>query len=202
MPTEAQLASANPKPKPKGKALGIPKWGWIAAVAIGLIIGYILLRRPSGASAGNAAPDTSGNPSAGVSGAATDSGGGGGAIGVPPNFLDYLKAIGVAGGTSGQTSATATTDSPGNQTPGSFAMVPDPITPGNFVAGDPVTGQPYGGAGDYVQLPGAGGPVAPGSGLAGLILPGAGEAGKAVAPYTGPVGPATTPPLPKGAVPQ
>lgn len=82
MPTEAELKAVNkPKGKPtKGKPLGIPLWGWIAAAAVGLILGYMLLKRSS-ASAANSAPAPSSNPS--DNGAGADSGGGGG-IAIPP----------------------------------------------------------------------------------------------------------------------
>lgn len=217
MPTEAQLntdPTPKPKPKGKGKALGIPKWGWIAALAIGLVIGYILLRKSSSAGGSNPAPETSGNPSAGESGAGQSSGdGGGGAIGVPPNFLDYLKAIGVSGGQSSQTSAPPSTNSPAQATaPSDSAAQPGPSDPaisggtdssvllgsgpGSILSGVGTAGAEVG---SMIGLPNPPGPVA-GSGLAGLILPGVGEAGKAMAPYAGPVGPSSTPPLPKGKV--
>lgn len=215
MSTEAQLntdPTPKPKPKGKGKALGIPKWGWIAALAIGLVIGYILLRKSSSAGGSNPAPETSGNPSAGESGAGQSSGdGGGGAIGVPPNFLDYLKAIGVSGGQSSQTSASPTTSestsatnasdaaaNPGPQDPqdptfllnGQYSNWLNP-PPATFIGNDPgfkslLTPPPATYLGNEPGF--------------GSLISGIGSGPSSPAPAAPVAGPSITPPLPKGKV--
>lgn len=94
---------ANPKAKsPKGKPLGIPMWGWVAAIAGGLVLAYFIARK----SRSSTSPEESGT--AGQSGSsplgANDSGAGGGVVAPPPpdimDLLEKLKALGIIGGTT------------------------------------------------------------------------------------------------------
>lgn len=87
--------------KVKGKPFGIPMWGWIAAAAVGIIVGYILLKN-SGASAATSAGASS-VPSAGAPADSSDQGSGVVAAPAPDDnqLLDELKALGIIGGGTG-----------------------------------------------------------------------------------------------------
>src|SRR5262252_2114561 len=103
MPTETQLQSANPRGRPKKPPLGIPLWGWAAAAAIGIIIGYFLLKKKSPTGDSSSSNQTTPLPFG-------DSGGAGGSGG--PSLADILAAMGVS------------------KTPGQ-STVPTPSTPDN-----------------------------------------------------------------------
>jgi len=79
MPNEVQPKPGAKNGKSvKGKPLGIPMWGWIAGAAIGLIIGYILVKR-SGSSSASSDTGTGPSPLGG-----SNSGTGGGVVASPP----------------------------------------------------------------------------------------------------------------------
>lgn len=167
MPTKTV---AKPKGVPaKGKPLGIPMWGWIAAAAVGLIIGYVLLKRSS-ANAANSAPASSTTPSA--NGAGADSSGSGGGIAIPPGTTQDLISTMTDPGTTGS--------SGNNQQvytgPGAAALAAS--QPGGTIGSsgwNPVTNTPtapistFGGLGNPVNAAGPGGtgqsPLQPGKGL-------------------------------------
>lgn len=91
------MPSANPAPKKppvsaKGKPLGIPMWGWFAAAAVGILIGYTLLRKSSGSLAGGTTPDQSFSPSADPG-----SGSPSGTVTIP-GVPDALQALGLTPG--------------------------------------------------------------------------------------------------------
>lgn len=79
MPATNPQVKGPPKGTPKGRGLmGIPTWGWIAAVAIGLAIAYIFAKK-SGAASQDAGSESGPNPLGG-----SDSGAGGGVVAPPP----------------------------------------------------------------------------------------------------------------------
>jgi hypothetical protein len=96
MPSEASLKAANKSPKAGAKSkgpMGIPLWGWVAAGIIGLVIGYTLFKKASGASAASTSPSA---PSSG----GTDNTGGASSSAANP-MEQLLRALGVStGGTT------------------------------------------------------------------------------------------------------
>jgi hypothetical protein len=76
MPREVQPPVK--KPGAKGKPLGIPTWGWIVGGVLGLVIGYMLVKR-SGSSAAASGSDSGSSPLG-----SPDSGTGGGEPSPPP----------------------------------------------------------------------------------------------------------------------
>lgn len=123
--TPAKAPGANPKVK--GKPLGIPKWGWVAGIAVGLLIAYVAVKKSgsiaSASDSGQSPASSSGSPLAG-----NDSGTGGGVVASPPpdmsQLLAQLKAMGLIGGGTGTSASTSGVGSdPGfndtsNPTPG------------------------------------------------------------------------------------
>lgn len=171
MPTQTK-ATVKPKGKPSsGKPLGIPMWGWVAAVAMGLIVGYFLLKR-SGAIT-SAPGSTNDSPSVG-SGA--DSGGGGGTIAIPPanptgTSADQISTMQDPGpGNTAQLSSQTTTLGNGPiSPPGGFFSTPTApyeAPPGGFFSAPPpqVIAPPGGFFGGSTPAPA---PSAPTTGVAG-----------------------------------
>lgn len=76
MPREVQAPVK--KPGTKGKPMGIPTWGWIVGGVLGLVIGYMLVKR-SGSSATTSGSDSGSGPLG-----SPDSGTGGGQPSPPP----------------------------------------------------------------------------------------------------------------------
>lgn len=83
----------QPKPGAKGKPGGVPIWAWGAAIAVGLIVGFVFLRKPQSAAA-EGAPAGPGAP---------PSSGGGGTIALPPDLLAALGLRPPAGSGGGET---------------------------------------------------------------------------------------------------
>lgn len=92
---------ADPLKKPpgspvKGKPLGIPMWGWMIAAALGIVIGYTILKQSKSASATDS---QSGISSADGSAIPPDKEDKGSGAGMPP-LEDILSALGLRGSTS------------------------------------------------------------------------------------------------------
>lgn len=94
--------AGKPAPKTKGKPLGIPTWGWIAAIAIGLVVGYVVLKKSGSSTAATTADQSSGSspsPLGDQTGA-----GGGGIVAVPPP--PSITPVNVPGSTQDQGAGT------------------------------------------------------------------------------------------------
>ena len=152
MPHDVQQPNKpNKPPNPKGKPLGIPKWGWAAAIGIGLLIGIVLLKR-SGSSAASGTGSDAGSNSSPLG--SNDSGSGGGVVASPPPpnspgvptvtteqqipQTPYVTPGGVEIGTYG-TTATKNIDLSNTQ-PTNY--VPPTATAGGYTVPAPVAGAP------------------------------------------------------------
>lgn len=94
------MPEASPKPKAptKGKPMGIPVWGWIAAVAAGLVIAFIIAKKSSASTS----PVDAGNVGA-TSPLGSQSDNSGAGVVAPPapdlaSLLEQLRAMGLFGG--------------------------------------------------------------------------------------------------------
>lgn len=124
-----------PGKTPKGKPLGIPMWGWLIAAAIGIVIGYTILKQSKSASA---LDSTGGIANADGSAIPPDAEEKGSGAGMPP-LEDILRALGLRGSSS----VVGEDSSPGSSSESaSFAVEsssePPPPDKGFF---DPVTGK-------------------------------------------------------------
>jgi hypothetical protein len=95
MPPDAKVANTKTgkPPAQKGKPLGIPKWGWIVGIALGLIIGYMVIRKSRSSSGIGTSGTGAGSDSSPLGN--SDSGSGGGASIASPTTPDLLSALGV-----------------------------------------------------------------------------------------------------------
>lgn len=114
-------------PKKPGSIAGIPKWGWIAGAAIGLLIGYMLIRSSS-ASGSPPLAGSGGNPATDTTTSDQQTSGN-----IP--WDEIIKALGLRGGTSTQpamttdTSTSQTTAASAATDPGPLGTDPSPIAP-------------------------------------------------------------------------
>jgi hypothetical protein len=115
-------SSLEPKPKvksTKGKPLGIPTWGWVAALVVGVLLGYILLKRSSNASAASAPVAT------GSSQGSTGTDNSSVTPPSPPDLLALLQALGLVGGGTGTVASNNGSSTEGNGV-GSAVTASDP----------------------------------------------------------------------------
>lgn len=124
---------AQKPPTPKGKGpMGIPVWGWIAAVVIGLAIAYVFAKK-TGAASQDTGSGSDSNPLG-----SSDSGTGGGVVAPPPPvYTAPPSGLGSEGGgdqsglgSTGQDIVDTITD-PGNTNP-------PPSTTATDIWGNPV----------------------------------------------------------------
>lgn len=88
-------AAPNPAAK-KAPPLGIPTWGWVAAIAIGLVVGFVIYKKSGTASADTGTAGSSPFPLGDQSG----NSGGGGVVASPPVQIpldELLQALGIRG---------------------------------------------------------------------------------------------------------
>ncbi len=78
-------STTTTKTNTKGKPLGIPKWGWIVGIALGLVIGYMVLKKSKSSSGGTIADTSSGSDSSPLGNSDSGSGGGASSGSVPTN---------------------------------------------------------------------------------------------------------------------
>ena len=122
MPTDAKVGNAhgakpNGKPGKKGAPLGIPMWGWIVGIALGLLVGYMVIKNK-----GTSSSDVSNSGSGSTPLGNTDSGGGGGTVAGSPSPNDAVLTG--AGSTQGPGS------DPGSVSPtGDSSTSTNPISP-------------------------------------------------------------------------
>lgn len=127
MPSDTQLKNANPKGTPKGgkkSPMGIPIWGWVIAAALGIIIGYTILKKSGGGSATSQdaqSPDQS-------TGASGDPGASG-SVALPPDVLSALGLSPTGGGASQTSAGSTTTDSSATQEANQAAVNPSISSP-------------------------------------------------------------------------
>jgi hypothetical protein len=88
-----------PGKTPKGKTLGIPMWGWLIAAALGIVIGYTILKQSKGRPSDSALDSTDGTSSVDGSALPADAENKGSGAGMPP-LEDILRALGLRGSTS------------------------------------------------------------------------------------------------------
>lgn len=149
MPNPSNSALKTPKNAPKGKPLGIPAWGWIVAVAIGIIVGYVVLKRsPSSNAAVGGTEAGSSDSSPDTEDSASNSPGD---IALP---LDILQALGLRPSGGGASAGTSSSGAPSGGDSSSTASTnltsinPD-LPVGTVVpasgTGDPFTGGAPGG---------------------------------------------------------
>lgn len=120
MPTKSQLKT-TPKnaPKKPGSPGGIPKWGWIMGAAIGLLIGYMLIRSSSASgSPGSSTAGSGGNPATDTSAANQASGN------IP--WEQILQALGLRGGGASTQPGTSVDTSTSQTTAAAAAIDPGP----------------------------------------------------------------------------
>lgn len=89
---------AAPKKAPVGKKppLGIPKWGWVAAIGAGLLIGYLVLKKSNSSSSSDQSSGTETSP------LGQSSGTGAGAVASPaPTNNPILQTLTDPGKTNG-----------------------------------------------------------------------------------------------------
>lgn len=125
------MPAPNPAPTkapPKGKGpMGIPVWGWIVAVVIGLGIAYIFAKKTGAASQDTGTTESGPNPLGG-----SDSGSGGGVVAPPPpGYTAPPPPETSPGTTSPGSSVIDTLTDPGNTNP-------PPSTTATTVFGNPV----------------------------------------------------------------
>lgn len=153
MPHEIQKGNTATKPGAKKAPLGIPTWGWVAAIALGLVIGYLMIKNKGANAAGSSSTDSSGTNPLGSSGNS-----GGGAVASPPPdqtlnpITSTLNDPGTVSNPSGDSSTSTNpfvnpTSSPTNQflNPGGEVQTLSPFAP--------VSGAPSAPGSDYI-LPG------------------------------------------------
>lgn len=123
-------------PKGKGKVLGMPVWAAALAIGLGLVVGFILLKRQGSGEGGNQAASDSGFPKKDE-----QSSGGGGGLGLAdlPSLGVTTASLGVSTGAqnSGQTFSTGdastgfTSTSLASQATGAGLLQPSASSPLN-----------------------------------------------------------------------
>lgn len=106
-------------PKKPGNIAGIPKWGWIVGAAIGLIIGYMLIRNSSASGSTGSSPAGSGGTTSG-----SDSQQASGNI----PWDEIIKALGLRGG-GGSTTPPPTSGTPTDPPGSPISTEPPTATP-------------------------------------------------------------------------
>lgn len=139
MPTDAKVGNprANGKPGKKQGLMGIPTWGWIVGIALGLVVGYLVIRK-SGSSSTSTTGSSSGSDSSPLGNSESGTGGGAVAGSPTPNNPVIVGAGGTQGSTSDPGAVTPSGDSSTSQTvpsqtvpsiaPTIYQNVPDPYT--------------------------------------------------------------------------
>lgn len=147
----ARASTTTTKTSTKGKPLGIPPWGWVIGIALGLIIGYMVLRN-RGSSGGSSSDTSSGSGSSPLGN--TDSGPGGGASSGSPSQNPVVVSSGLdtqgAGSNPGAVEPQGDSSTSTNPTAFTDVVVPAPSGVGAVAAGfAPNPG--YSSAGDVAQ---------------------------------------------------
>lgn len=156
MPTDAKVG--NPRagkpganaPK-KGAPLGIPKWGWVVGIALGLIVGYMVIKK-SGSSSSNGS--SSGSDSSPLGNSDSGSGGGASSGSSSPNNPVIIGAGGTQTPTSDPGAVSGTGDSSTSTNPAFTPSEPASSFPAYILSpGNIYSQQTSPGSSTYEQLP-------------------------------------------------
>lgn len=90
MPREVAPPKPGTKPGTKKAPLGIPTWGWIAAIGLGLVIGYLMIRNKGSAASDNSSAESSGESPLN---SPTGKSGGGGVASPSPDILPITQTL-------------------------------------------------------------------------------------------------------------
>lgn len=132
MPPSATPGAKPPAkvPAKKGGMGGIPKWGWIAGGAIGLVIGYMIVKKSGSSTTPDATAGNDTGSSANPLGT-SNSGSGGGVVASPPpdysQLMAELQAMGLtpAAGASSPPGTTSDQTQELQPTPSGFSSAPN-----------------------------------------------------------------------------
>lgn len=153
MATEAKVGNPragkpNPNAPKKGAPLGIPKWGWIVGIGLGLIIGYMVIKKSGSGSSGSSSSGSDSSPLGN-----SDSGAGGGSVAGTPapknpvieNGLQTQTETSDPGAVSGTGDSSTSTNPVAASVPTSLAYY---LSPGNIYSQETSPG-----SGTFEQLP-------------------------------------------------
>jgi hypothetical protein len=139
MPPSANPPAGVPAKTPvkKGSLAGMPKWAWIGAAGIGLIIGYMIVKKSGGSPTPPAAAGSDSGSSANPLGVPNSDTGGGVVAAPPPDMsglMNQLQAMGLSSGTSTGTTAPSGDTSIAPATDATNSFVSSPAAPMQDVA--------------------------------------------------------------------